>query len=403
MPEVEISVNHSYENPEEGIPRGIRPLLAEFKLQHSGANVSLLIYNWGRTWAEFMKISLYRHGPVVSQTGNSWMGSLIAQNTLRVITDGEMTALGGHQNFLSESWHSCLDFDNKSVVAIPWIVDTYLVYYRRDLLTKAGLDEAVAFSTPENFYATLQALQENGVDYPYAVPTYSGLANMHLAASWVWDQGGDFIDAEGTRVLLSKPETRRGMKMYFDLYRFITPRGKHLSDQECWQLFLDGEIAVTMRNPEFLFQLTQGKVDAQFADKIGTAVMPGVPLLGGSHLVMWKHIRYEQEQHALALIKFLTTPEAELAIFEKSGLIPANLQALERIGPVSIYDPVIQSVKTGRAFPRIRMWGLIEDKMIQPMSHIWSHLLDTPDPNVEQVIAEHLDPVEKKLNLALSQ
>ncbi len=397
MSEIEISLNNSYTDAAVGF----QPLLATFQEQRR-TNVSLVIYAWEHAWAEFMKISLYEHGPIISQTGNSWMGSLIARNSLRTFKDREMAELGGQRNFLPESWQSCLDFDNKSVIAIPWILDTYLVYYRRDLLAKAGLDEATAFSTPENFHVSLQKLQDNGVNHPFALPTFADLSNIHLVASWIWGQGGDFIDPEGTRILFSKPETRKGMKMYFDLFRFMPPEAKQLTPSDCWQLFLDGKIAVTMRNAEFLFQLKNQKSLAAFAENVGVAVMPGVPLLGGSHLVVWKHIRAQQEQDTIQLIKFLTSPDAQLSLFENTGLIPANLEALNRIDPASIFAPAIQSVKKGRAFPRIRMWGLVEDKLVAPIAQIWYTLLSTSDPDVNQIIADYLDPIETRLNITLS-
>ncbi len=398
MSEIEISLNNSYTDAAVGF----QPLLTTFQERHR-TNVSLVIYAWEHAWAEFMKISLYEHGPVISQTGNSWMGSLIARNSLREFKDREVAELGGRQNFLPESWQSCLDFNDKNVIAIPWILDTYLVYYRRDLLARAGVDEATAFSTPENFYSTLEKLQDKGVKHPFAVPTVVGLSDIHLAASWVWGQGGDFLDTEGMRILFSKPETRKGMKMYFDLFRFMPPEAKQLSHPDCWQLFLDGKIAVTMRNAELLFQLKSQKPMAAFASNVGAAVVPGVPLLGGSHFVIWKHIRAQQEQDAIQLIKFLISTDTQLELFEKTGLIPANLEALSHIDPDSIFAPAIQSVKKGRAFPRIRMWGLIEDKLVAPMSQIWDALLSTSNPDVNQIIADYLDPIETRLNITLSQ
>ena len=398
MSEFGVSVNNAYID----MAKVIQPLLAEFEEQHR-AHVTLHVYDWSIAWTEFMKISLYHHGPVISQTGNSWMGSMIAQNSLRAFKPEEIMQLNGRQSFLPGSWESCMDFDNQHVVAVPWFLDTYLVYYHRDLLEKAGIDETDAFSTAENFHATLQKLQDGGVQYPFAVPTNSSRSNIHKVASWVWGQGGDFIDPEGRQMLLSRPETRKGLKLYFDLYRFITPEAHELNDLDCWNWFLDGKIAVTVRNPEFLIQLKHEEFPAEFAANIGTAVVPGVPLLGGSHLVVWNHIRREQEEDVLDLIKFLTSVETELSLFESIGMLPANRKALERVSAFPSFGPAIQSIKKARSFQRIRIWGLIEDKLDLAFGQIWKTLLTTPDPNVDEVIGGQLDPLEARLNLTLSQ
>jgi multiple sugar transport system substrate-binding protein len=398
--EIEISVNSIYADDPQGVQ--FQPLLAEFKRQHR-AHVSLQVYDWGFAWAEFMKISLYGHGPVISQTGDSWMGSLIARNSLRAFKDRELAQLGRQKNFLPDSWQSCLDFNNKDIVAIPWFLDTYLVYYHRDLLEKAGVNEATAFSTLESFHATLEKLQESGLSYPFAIPTNASHSNIHVVASWVWGQGGDFTNPEGTRVSFTEPKTREGMGRYFDLFRFMPRETQPLSDQDCWDLFLNRKIAVTVRNPALLFRLKKQEFSESFSRNVAAAVLPGVPLLGGSHLVIWNHIRPEQEQDAIDLIKFLTSTNTELSLFESTGLIPASLDALNHIDPASIFAPAIQSVKKGRAFHRIRLWGLIEDKLVNAMAQTWKTLFSASNPDVDQVIADHLNPMEDKLNITLSQ
>ena len=400
MAEIEFSININ--DPYDPHGTQFPSLLNEYKEQ-SHAPVSLRIYTWGDAWNEFIKINLYGVGPVVSQTGDSWMGSLIGRNSLRAFKDRELAQLNGKENFLESSWQSCLDFDNKNIVAIPWILDTYIVYYHRDLLEKAGIDEASAFSTLENFHATLQKLQASGVNYPFAVPTDWSHSNIHILASWVWGSGGDFTNPEGTQLVFSQPETRRGMRMYFDLFRFMSAEMQPLTDQNCWNLFLDRKIAVTVRNPTLLFRLKKQEFPASVSEHIATSVLPGVPWIGGSHLVIWNHIRYEQEQGTLNLIKFLTSAQAGLTSFESTGLIPANLDALNQIGPDSIFASAIQSVKKGRAFQRLRMWGLVEKKLAIAIMQTWSTLFSDSHPDVNQAIIDNLDAMATKMNITLSQ
>lgn len=398
MSDLEISVNDSYESSSHVI----EPLLAAFKEQHH-ANVSLTKFNWEDAWAEFMKISLYERGPVISQTGNSWMGSLIARNSLRIFREKELAELGGKRNFLPESWASCLDFDDESAIAIPWILDTYLVYYRRDLLEKAGLNPATAFSTLDDLHVTLQTLQESGIQYPFVLPTHQGRSLVHVVASWVWGEGGDFIDADGTRTAFSQRETRNGLRKHFELFRFMTPEAKQIDDLTSWTMFHDGKAAVTVRNAALLFQLKQRRLPAELAENVGVALIPGVPLLGGSHFVVWRHLHSQQEQNMVDLIKFLTSVDSELTLFEETGLLPANVEALERVAREPLFVPAVQSVRTGRSFPRVRLWGLVEDKLMIALSQVWQELLGASTPNVDASIARYLDPIEARLNMALAQ
>lgn len=400
MTEVKISINIVDSNDPHGVQ--FQSLLNEFK-EHSQKSVALQTYTWGVVWTEFMKISKYGVGPVVSQAGDSWMGSLIGQNSLRTFKEKELAQLNNRESFLESSWQSCLDFNNKDVVAIPWILDTYLIYYHRDMLEKAGVDETTAFSTLENFHTTLQKLQGSGTKHPLSIATTWSHSNIHILASWVWGNGGEFTNPEGTQVLFSQPETRKGIKMYFDLFRFIPPEIQPLTDQDGLDLFINRKVAITLHNPTLLFRLKKQEFPASFSENVVTAVVPGVPWIGGSHFIIWNHIRSEQEQNALNLIKFLTSPHAALTSFESTGLIPANLDALNQIDPGSIFAPAIQSVKKGRVFRRLRMWGLIEEKLALAMMRIWSSLFSTPNPDMDRVIDSHLNPMEDKLNATLAQ
>lgn len=398
MSEFTISVNNAYLD----MAKVIRPLLAEFEEQHR-VHVTLHIYDWSVAWSEFLKIGASHQGPVISQTGNSWMGSMIAQNSLRAFKPEEILQLNGRHSFLAGSWESCLDFDTKNIVAIPWFLDTYLVYYHRDMLEKAGIDQETAFVTLDNFEATLQKLQDNGHQYPFAVPVNpTSFNNIHTVASWVWGEGGDFTNADGTRVTFSQPETRLGMKRYFNLYRFIQPEAKDMNFVETWNLFLDRKTPVTVRTQELLFRIKNHEFSDTFTSNVCTAVVPGVPLLGGSHLVVWGHLRPEAAENAIDLVKFLTSAEIELTLLEDVGYIPASVRALGRIPADSIYAAAVQSVRKARPFRHIRMWGLVEEKLAAGLSHIWQVLLSTPNPDVDQIIADHLDPIEAELNQALA-
>jgi ABC-type glycerol-3-phosphate transport system substrate-binding protein len=123
--------------------------------------------------------------------------------------------------------------------------------------------------------------------------------------------------------------------------------------------------------------------------------------LGGSHFVVWKHLRPDETERAIDLVKFLTSAEIELTLLDDVGYIPASIRALGRIPANSIYAAAVESVRKARPFRHIRMWGVVEEKLGAELSKIWQALLSTPNPDVSQIIADHLDPIETSLNQML--
>ena len=398
MAEVEISINNSSDNPE----KDFREVLGKFESQR-GAKVHCTVYDWGNSWAEVMKIVLYKHGPVMSQVGSTWLGSLEATQGIRPFSPAEVNQVGGAEAFYPVAWKAGVSAETGRVLSIPWFLDTYVLYYRKDLFKKAGIDESTAFESLEALTATVHKLAAAGESLPLAMPTvHSSRANLHNLAGWIWNYGGDFISENGKQLLLSDPKTRQGLKMYFSLASALPEPAQQLSDQDCVSVFLAGQAAMTLRNASLLDTAQRSPIFAEHPDQLGVAAMPGENFVGGSNFVFWSHIRPTEERLALDLLRELTSPEAQYAFFKQSGVLPARLEALKKLETEPFYSPIVKSLLTGRSFRSLKLWGLIEDRLSVAIGQIWQALYAKENPNLEEEIARVLDPLERRLQLTLS-
>src|SRR5512142_193573 len=98
---LEVSINNTIDNPDQ-----LRLLLSDFERKQN-VQVELQVYDWADAWMEFIRISLYRYGPSISETGDTWMGSLTSRNCLRPFKNEEIASMGGADVFLGEMWKSC--------------------------------------------------------------------------------------------------------------------------------------------------------------------------------------------------------------------------------------------------------------------------------------------------------
>ncbi len=395
---LEVSINTTIDHPDQ-----LRQMLKEFEHQNN-LEVDLQVFDWASAWMEFIRISLYRYGPAISETGDTWMGSLASRNCLRPFKKEEVASMGGGEIFLPEMWKSCHDFDTQAIVAIPWSLDTYLVYYRRDLLKKAGVDESRAFQGLDEFQATLECLQTAGVEIPLAIATGGNSSNvLHNASSWVWAMGGDFISSDGKKVFFTEPKTLAGLEKYFQLYRFMPPAARKLDDDSMIHMFVRENAAITLANPPLLYEIGHQTIPLALSQNLNIAMQPGVPFVGGSHLIVWSHVPVRQEAAAIRLVRFLTSGELMLKLFKNAGLIPARLDILDQVESDPAYGPLIQSLKTGRAYKHLRLWGLVEDKLTRSLGKIWDTIFETRQPDLRQIILDTLSPVEERLNAILAE
>ena len=159
MEEISFSVfNHG-----PAATENMRGLLREFE-QRDGIHVRLEIIPWETAWARLVEIALYHTGPDVSQVGSTWVGDLVRMGALRSFTDKDVEKLQGPNTFFDSVWVRGFsdEPDEHAVYSIPWTGDARVVYYRRDLLYRAGIDERTAFRDAAQFQRTIARLHEKG-------------------------------------------------------------------------------------------------------------------------------------------------------------------------------------------------------------------------------------------------
>ena len=75
--------------------------------------------------------------------------------------------------------------------AVPWFTEARSIYYRKDVLEKAGVDPATAFTDLDSFKATLQAIKDKVPDIePFGAPGKKAYDLVHQVMPFVWDNGG---------------------------------------------------------------------------------------------------------------------------------------------------------------------------------------------------------------------
>ncbi|MBN1217527.1 MAG: extracellular solute-binding protein [Anaerolineae bacterium] len=378
----------------------LRLSLQEFETQHN-VQVNLRVLSWDTAWSNLVKMALYKSGPDVSEIGTTWIDTLISLNVLRQFSAYEVGMLGGPSVFLPSVWQSRM-WKESQVWAIPWLMDTRVIYYRRDFLQQAGIDELTAFNSFEQLNLTLQRLQENGVEMPLAIPTAPQHLTLHLLAAWVWTLGGRFLSPNGKRVFFHLPEARAGIKAYFDLRRYLAPSVHNLTDSDADLLFQVGKVAVIITGYWILDLVRRGNVAAEVRDNLGVAIFPGTPYVGGSDLVIWQQCRHPEV--AFALVRHLTSQQVQTEVIARSGLLPGRREALG--APPFTADPhyrvVGESLKKGRSFRATYLWGLIEDKLVITIGQLWRELLADPELDIEQTVSKYIEPLAKELNHSLT-
>lgn len=380
--------------------RDMRALLDVFEATE-GLSVQLHIVDWDAGWPATLSAAVQRDGPDVSEIGTTWLGSLLGMDAIRPFRHYETLPLGGPAAFIPSVWQSAspawlVPQSFGEAWAIPWWADTRILFYRRDLLAEAGIDEEGAFDTHGHLIGTLERLADAGIAIPLTLPTHRSRMTLHQVATWIWGAGGDLISPGGKHTRFAEPAAREGIQSYYSLARFLAPSVRGLGDVESDAVYWQGQAAVTISGP-WLMRMASPQV----SDNTGMAFPPGAPFVGGSHLIVWEHTRHSAE--AVRLVQYLAGQQVEQSFALSAGMLPTRVDTLMRppFSDKPLYWLVARGLQRGRSFPCVPLWGLVEDRLTGTLWEIWKTLLDRPDTNLATILTDYLNPLARQLDIAL--
>jgi multiple sugar transport system substrate-binding protein len=197
--------------------------------------------------------------------------------------------------------------------AAPWLTGAGMLYYRTDLLKKAGIDKPpTTWQQLIDDCAEVRKSVKIGC-YAGQYDKYEGLTvNVTEAIS---SAGGQVLDASG-RPALSTPEAVAGLRFLTDGFKNGTIPAAALTYQEenGRRAFEAGDL-LFHRNWAYVYALA-GKTDgsSKVAGRFGVAPLPGrigpgTSTLGGNNVAMSAFSKHKRT--ALQFIRYVTGAEAE--------------------------------------------------------------------------------------------
>jgi multiple sugar transport system substrate-binding protein len=264
--------------------------------------------------------------------------------------------------------------------ALPWYIDAGVLYYRRDLLDRHGLDPPRTW--PELVRAAtvvLDAEHNNTLaGFLWQGKQYEGL--ICTASEVLWSFGadlwtGDWEQAEAGLQFLRETISKFG----------ITPLSVSMADEESTRLIFGNGRALFMRNWPYAWSLLQ-REGSPVRGKIGVAPIPslpghaGSPVLGGWLLAIPRHS--PRQEMAGQLVRFLSSPHAQRRIAMELGYNPTRL---------ALYDE--EPLLKARPFLK-DLYPIFLSARPRPLTPYYLLLSQAAQPEVSAVVVGRKTPRE---------
>ena len=380
----------------------VQELMDDFERENPGVRVQVQQMPWSAAHEKLLTAHVGRSTPDVGQLGNTWISEFAALRAIEPLgpyLDTSVSVPPG--SYFPGIWDT-------NVIAgvpygVPWYVDTRVLFYRRDLLARAGY-ASVPQTWSEWRKAMVAVKRDSGKDrYAILLPINEWTA----PAVFGLQAGSPLLADDGTRGAFGEPAFKRAFAFYLDLFQSgLAPPVTNNEIANVYQEFERGYFAMYITGPwnvgEFRRRLAPGMQAAWATSPLPGPEGPasGVSTAGGSSLVIFRASRHKAE--AWRLVEFLSRPEQQVRFSRLTGDLPARREAwqdssLERDESMRAFREQLERVVST---PKVPEWELVATRLLDAVETVVRGS-STPDSALASLDREVWRLLEKRRWLAL--
>ena len=306
--------------------------------------------------------------PDVVALGNTWLPEFAALNALEPL---DALLSKGHIDVahVFSGARDGVQFSG-ATMAVPWYVDTRLIFYRKDILKSVGFDTVASNWT--GWDAQLQALsrQEKG-----RFGLFMPLDEFEPLVAFCLQQDDPILSEGATRGNFQSPGMRKAFAYVASLYkRGFSPAAATSEIANLYDEFAKGTFSFFITGPWNIGEFTK-RLPPDLKDAWATSPLPGpkgwgASLSGGVSLAIPKSS--QRKDRAFAFIEYLCAAQSQADFNKVTGDLPADQRAWDMAGlkadpkPKAFFDQLV----IAKPAPPAPEWERIATEMRLAMERI---------------------------------
>ncbi|WP_240922531.1 sugar ABC transporter substrate-binding protein [Oleiagrimonas sp. C23AA] len=341
----------------------VRQVMPAFEASHPGVHVDVQTLPWAGAHQKLLTAFAGDTTPDLCQLGNTWIPELATLGALapldRQVADSRVVRPG---DYFPGIWDT--NRLHGTLYGVPWYVDTRLLFYRKDLLARAG------FAHPPRTWAEwatqLAAIKRQAGPDRYAIllPTneFEQLESLGL------QQSEPMLRDNGRYGNFRSPGFKRVLAFYAQMYRkHWSPVVANTEIPNVWAEFARGYYAFYFSGPWNIAEFKQ-RMPKALRDKWATAPLPGphgpgTSLAGGSSLVIFRASAHKRA--AWQLIEYLSRPAVQRRFYQLVGDMPPRRSSWDNSALAD--DPYAKAFRVQlehvRPVPKVPEWEQIATEL----------------------------------------
>jgi multiple sugar transport system substrate-binding protein len=372
----------------------VQELTREFERQNPDIQVRVQQVPWSAAHEKLLTAYAGDAMPDVFQLGTTWVPEFVALDAISPLDDRIAASPGTAR---ADFFAGIVDpnvIDGR-LWGLPWYVDTRLLFYRKDILARAGYSEAPR--TWAEWRAAMAGVKRLvGPDADAVVLPSNEWAPVVILAL---EQDAELLTGDAECGHFEGPGFRKALAFYLSMFKdgFASARTS-AEIANLYQEFANGRFSMYISGPWNLGEFAS-RLPAALQDAWATAPMPapdgrwpGVSLAGGASLAI--HRTSKHQDAAWKLIEFLAGTARQVRFYRLSGDLPARTAAWQ--DPALAEDPraraFFEQLQRVRAPPKIPEWERISAAITRRLEQLVrgdatiDAALEALDAEVDQIL-----------------
>lgn len=293
-----------------------------FVEENPDASVTVTSIPWTDVMTKYQTAVAAGTVPDAIMIGSSLLPSMVAAGGLAQVPDDLVD-----EDSFNETAVESTEVEGTSY-AVPWYVETRVMYYRTDLADQAGVE---APKTWDDLTAFAEAMTANGSDYGVQLPMGDAEDSTQVILPFYAQAGGEVLNDDGTAYAWDEAALTDALDYYASFFTDgLAPMSGYGDAQTA--AFADGSNPAFISGP-WMVGVLGDQESAEWVDEnVGTAPVPAGAdnndsYLGGGHLGVFEDA--DNADGAWKLIRWLSEPETQQQWFERVNALPAVTSALD--------------------------------------------------------------------------
>jgi multiple sugar transport system substrate-binding protein len=235
------------------------------------------------------------------------------------------------------------------LTALPWFIDSGMLYYRTDLLDELG---AKAPETWSELIDSAKKLTSSGkTKFGFLWQAKQAEVLVCDLVSFLGSNDGVILQPDGKTVSIADDAAVEAVQLMHDLIKKdqITPEDVLSWDEEpSRRPFTSGQAAF-LRNWSYVWKVAQDKAESSVVDKVGVVPLPHFPnkksaaCLGGYQYGV--NASSKNKEAAIEFVRWMSSPETQLRFATQIGLCPTRSAVLDD-PKIAQEQPFMQQLKS---------------------------------------------------------